>query len=82
MRQSGWTVDELATLRRLAVSGHSDVEIARHMNRHPKTVGYRRRVLAIQSGHDPAVNTMMARLNKRRQDARAKEEARANAQEE
>ncbi|MDI1262904.1 MAG: hypothetical protein PS018_06570 [bacterium] len=82
MRPSGWTADEVATLRRLAASGHSDVEIARHMKRHPKTVGQRRRALAIGPGHDPAANAMMARLNKRRQDARAKEEARAHAQEE
>jgi DNA-binding NarL/FixJ family response regulator len=81
MSLSGWTVDELATLRRLAASGYSDVEIARHMKRHPKTVGYRRRVLAIQSAHNTTANAMIARLNKRRLDARATEEARANAQE-
>lgn len=82
MGPRGWTVDEVATLRRLAASGYSDVEIARHMKRRPKTVGKRRRVLAIQSNHNATVNTMIARLNKRRQDARAKEEARATAQEE
>lgn len=81
MKPSGWTADEVATLRRLAASGHSDVEIARHMKRQPKTVGQRRRALAIAPGHDPAANAMMARLNKRRHDARAKEEARQNAQE-
>lgn len=81
MRVYGWTADELATLRRLAASGYSDMEISRHMKRHPKTVGKMRRAVAIQSGHDPAVHTMMARLNKRRQEARAKVEARANAHE-
>lgn len=53
MRPNGWTAEELATLW-LAASGHSDVEIARHMKRHPKTVGQRRRALATGPGHDPA----------------------------
>lgn len=60
-----WTLNELATLRRMARARYSDGEISREIKRHPKCVGEKRRELRIERGHSEALQAIMARLNLR-----------------
>ncbi len=66
-----WTSDDDATLRREVASGRGDDEIARHMDRHPKLIGRKRRDMELARGLSPIYVAMMARLNLRRRMARA-----------
>jgi hypothetical protein len=61
-----WTADDTATLTRMAGSGASDREIARHMNRGVKLIGRKRRDLGIERGVSPALAAMLARTSGRK----------------
>ena len=60
-----WTPDELSTLRRMARARYSDGEIGRHLGRHAKCVGAKRRELRIEPGQSPTIRAIVARLNLR-----------------
>lgn len=45
-----WTLEDGATLWRLAGEGHSDCEIAAHLNRDVKLIGRKRRELNVDRG--------------------------------
>lgn len=63
-RPLSWTADVDATIKRMALAGYSDVEIARHINRLPDVVSRRRRQLGLPRNY--AIQRMLCRLNIRR----------------
>jgi hypothetical protein len=66
MNGKAWSADEVATLKRMAVAGYSDAEIAQHLGRDRDVVGRKRRQSNIRPGISPALTAMMARINARR----------------
>ena len=61
-----WTPDDTARLRRMAVAGYSDGEIAQHLGFCRETVTRRRASLHIGRGMSAAMIAMLARVNMRR----------------
>ena len=63
-RPLSWTPDADATIKRMALAGYSDAEIAKHLNRNPDVVSRRRRQLGLPRNY--AIQRMLCRLNVRR----------------
>lgn len=61
-----WSPSDSDTLKRMASSGYSDAEIARHMNRDVKMVGKKRRGMNIDRGISDAMVRALRRVNARR----------------
>ena len=61
-----WSPADTATLRRMARAGYTDGEIGRHIGRHPKCVGEKRREERIEPGQPPALRIVTARIVLRR----------------
>lgn len=66
-----WTPEDDATLWRLAGEGHSDCEIAAHLNRDVKLIGKKRREMNVDRGVPQALAALMARISTRRRLERA-----------
>jgi IS30 family transposase len=63
-RPLSWTPDVDATIKRMAIAGYSDAEIAKHLGRNPDVVSRRRRQLGLPRNY--AIQRMLCRLNIRR----------------
>jgi len=61
-----WSPIDTATLTRMAGSGASDSEIARHMDRGVKLIGRKRRDLGIERGVSASLAAMLARMSGRK----------------
>ena len=66
MTRRPWSPSDSDTLKRMAGSGYSDAEIARHMNRDVKMVGKKRRGMNIDRGISDAMVRALRRVNARR----------------
>jgi hypothetical protein len=60
-RVHDWTADEVATLRRMARAGCSDVEIGRHLGLSKRRVGHKRRLLGVAPGMPAQLRIVKAR---------------------
>lgn len=65
-----WSQSDSDTLKRMAGSGYSDAEIARHMSRDVKLIGKKRRGMKIERGISDAMLRALRRVNARRTVAR------------
>lgn len=63
-RPLSWTPDNDAVIRRMASSGYSDVEIARHLGRLADVVSRRRRELGLP--RNTGMRAAICRMNLRR----------------
>lgn len=59
-----WTADVDAVIRRMSNAGHSDAEIAKHLERPVRSICYRRRVLGLYA--NKRIRQIIFRMNIRR----------------
>ena len=59
--RAAWSVDETATLVRMARAGYSDVEIGQHLGLSAFVIGRKRRALGIAAGVPARLRIVVAR---------------------
>ena len=59
--RAAWSVEETATLVRMARAGYSDVEIGRHLGLSAAAVGRKRRALGVAPGMPARLRIVLAR---------------------